>query len=107
MRAIGTTPGQVMAMVLLEASLLGVAGIIVGGGAAWLVNGYFAANGLDLGRWAGGMEFMGLGSVIHPRIEPLEWLYSFLSAEAAVIVSSIWPAWRSARIEPVQAIQFE
>ncbi len=107
MRAIGTTPGQVMTMVLLEAALLGVAGIIVGGGAAWLLNGYLAANGLDLGRWADGMEFMGLGSVIYPRIEPLEWLVSFLSAEAAVIVSSIWPAWRSAGIEPVRAIQFE
>lgn len=107
MRAVGTTPGQVMAMVLLEASLLGLAGVIAGGGAAWLVNGYLEVNGLDLGRWAGGMEFMGLGSVIHPRIEPKEWLVSLLSAEAAVIVSSIWPAWRSARIEPVQAIQFE
>ncbi len=107
MRAVGTTPGQVMAMVLLEASLLGLAGVIAGGGAAWLLNGYLEVNGLDLGRWAGGMEFMGLGSVIHPRIEPKEWLVSFLSAEAAVIVSSIWPAWRSARIEPVKAIQFE
>jgi putative ABC transport system permease protein len=107
MRAVGTTPGQVMVMVLLEASLLGVAGVVVGGGAAWLVNGYYAANGLDFGRWASGMEIMGLGSVIHPRIEPIEWLVSFLSAEAAVIVSSIWPAWRSAKIEPVRAIQFE
>ncbi len=105
MRAVGTTPGQVL--VLLEASLLGVAGIVVGGGAAWLVNGYLAVNGLDLSRWASGMEIMGLGSVIHPRIEPIEWLVSFLSAEVAVIVSSIWPAWRSARIEPVRAIQFE
>ncbi|MBW7997061.1 MAG: ABC transporter permease [Candidatus Glassbacteria bacterium] len=107
MRAVGTTPGQVMVMVMLEAALLGVAGIIVGGGAAWLLNGYLSVNGLNLAKWAGAMEYMGLGSVIHPHIEPLEWLVSFLSAEAAVVVSSIWPAWRSARVEPVKAIQFE
>lgn len=107
MRAVGTTPGQVMVMVLLEAALLGIAGIAVGGGAAWLLNSYLETNGLDLSYWSGAMEWMGLGSVIHPSIEPVEWVVSFVSAEAAVIISSIWPAWRSAKVEPVKALQFE
>lgn len=107
MRAVGTTPGQVMLVVLLEAALLGLVGVAVGGSAAWLLNSYLSTHGLDLSYWSSGMAFMGIPSVIHSEIRPGEWALSFISAEAAVIVASIWPAWRASRLKVVEAIQFE
>ena len=107
MRAVGTTPGQVMLLVLLEASFLGLVGIAAGGSAAWVVNGYFETRGLDLSYWSGAMGFMGISSVVHSNINFSEWVVSFLSAELAVVAASLWPAWRSSRLSPVEAIQFQ
>lgn len=107
MRAVGTTPGQVMLVVLLEATLLGLVGVAVGGSAAWLLNSYLSTHGLDLSYWSSGMAFMGIPSVIHSEIKPGEWALSFISAEAAVIAASVWPAWRASRLKVVEAIQFE
>jgi len=107
MRAVGTTPGQVMLVVLVEAALLGLAGVAVGGSAAWLLNSYLSTHGLDLSNWSSAMGFMGIPNVIHSEIKPGEWALSFLSAEVAVIVASVWPAWRASRLKVVEAIQFE
>ncbi|MEA1997445.1 MAG: FtsX-like permease family protein [Gemmatimonadota bacterium] len=107
MRAVGTTPGQVMLIVLLEAALLGVAGLLSGGSAAWLVTNYLGTHGLNLSRWASGMSFMGISSIIYPDISAGEWTVSLLSAEAAVIAASLWPAWRASRLKPVEAIRLQ
>ncbi len=107
MRAVGTTPGQVMLVVLLEAAMLGLVGVAVGGSAAWLLNSYLSTHGLDLSYWSSGMAFMGIPNVIHSEIRTGEWALSFISAETAVIVASIWPAWRASRLKVVEAIQFE
>jgi len=107
MRAVGTTPGQVMLVVLLEAAMLGLVGVAVGGSAAWLLNSYLSTHGLDLSYWSSGMALMGIPNVIHSEIKSGEWALSFISAEAAVIVASIWPAWRASRLKVVEAIQFE
>jgi len=107
MRAVGTTPGQVMLTVLLEAALLGLVGVAVGGSAAWVLNSYLSTHGLDLSYWSSGMAFMGIPSVVHSEIRPGEWAISFVSAEVAVIVASLWPAWRASRLKVVEAIHFE
>ena len=107
MRAVGTTPGQVMLVVLLEAAMLGLVGVAVGGSAAWLLNSYLSTNGLDLSYWSSGMALMGIPNVVHSEIKSGEWALSFISAEAAVIVASVWPAWRASRLKVVEAIQFE
>jgi putative ABC transport system permease protein len=107
MRAVGTTPGQVMLVVLLEAAMLGLVGVAVGGSAAWLLNSYLSTHGLDLSYWSSGMALMGIPNVVHSEIKSGEWALSFISAEAAVIVASVWPAWRASRLKVVEAIQFE
>jgi len=107
MRAVGTTPGLIMLMVMLESALLGLVGIAVGGGAAWLVNSYLATHGIDLSIWSSALSFMGLSNVIYTRIDLVHWIAAFLSAEGAVILAALWPAWRASRLKPVEAIQFE
>jgi ABC-type lipoprotein release transport system permease subunit len=107
MRAVGTTPAQVMLVVLLEAAMLGMVGVAVGGSAAWLLNSYLSTHGLDLSYWSSGMALMGIPNVIHSEIKTGEWVISFISAEAAVIVASVWPAWRASRLKVVEAIHFE
>jgi putative ABC transport system permease protein len=107
MRALGTTPGRIMLLVLLEAALLGLAGLVLGGTAAWAVNHYLSTDGLNLSRWSSAMSLMGISSIIHSSITLGQWAVSLLSAECAVIVASFWPAWRASRLKPVEAIQFQ
>ena len=107
MRAVGTTPGQIMLMVLLESAMLGLVGIAVGGGSAWLVNAYLETHGVDLSFWSSAMGFMGLSNVIYSKIYLSHWIIAFASAEVAVILAALWPAWRAARLKPVEAIQFQ
>ena len=107
MRAVGTTPGQIMLMVLLESAMLGLVGIAVGGGSAWLVNSYLEIHGIDLSFWSSAMGFMGLSNIIYSKINPIHWIAAFVSAEAAVLVAALWPAWRASRLKPVEAIQFQ
>jgi ABC-type lipoprotein release transport system permease subunit len=107
MRAVGTTPGQIMLLVLLEASFLGLAGLVLGGTAAWVMNHYLSTEGLNLSRWSSAMSLMGISSIVHSSITLGQWAVSLLSAELAVIGASVWPAWRASRLKVVEAIQFQ
>ena len=61
-------------------------------------------DGLDLSAVAEGMAMMGAGSVIYPNLT----LYDMLLANVVVvllgILTSILPAWRASRLDPVRAL---
>jgi len=105
MMALGTEPLQVLRIVLYESLVLSaigiVAGILLGVGVTF----YFSKEGLDLSM------FSGLGSTIPgmvPTIKPLL-LAKNLWQPAIVlfltgVITSLYPARRASRLEPVQAI---
>jgi len=103
LKAIGTRPGQVFMLIVLETLMLSIMSIIVGiiGGLA--ANAYFAEYGItypDPIEW-GGMIIEHMKARITPRTIWIPSLVIFFTA----FVVSIWPALRAARIVPVKALR--
>jgi ABC-type lipoprotein release transport system permease subunit len=110
LQALGLTPGQTGAIVLVEGLTLtavsGFVGVSLGLVATW----YFLGDGLDMSALVGeDMTFSGV--VIDPVIVPLfravriAQVVTFIVAIGAV--ASIYPALRAARIGIAEAMKFE
>ncbi len=110
LQALGLTPGQTGAIVLVEGLTLtavsGFVGVSLGLVATW----YFLGDGLDMSALVGeDMTFSGV--VIDPVIVPLfravriAQVVTFIVAIGAV--ASIYPALRAARIDIAEAMKFE
>ena len=96
--AIGTQPGKLMAIFLSEGLLLGLVGAVVG-----IVISYALVAALNVNPilFNFGREII----TLHPRLELIE-VCSVLGL--AVLVSglaSLQPAWRAARMDPIQALR--
>lgn len=110
LKAIGLRPVQMVSMVLWESAFLGVLaggiGLVLGAGLDLLVVFY----GFDMSAGsADGFEMMGVrfDPIIYGDVTPFS-VYAPISALILVSIgASVWPAWRAARLQPVEAIRTE
>lgn len=110
--ALGARPWRMVRLVLSEAVLLGLWGLVAGtlfgvGLVAWSSH-----HGLDLGALAGEgrggeLSFAGLRwtMVVFPRLEPKTLVRALAAVFATSVVASLWPAARAARLKPVEALR--
>lgn len=103
LRAVGMRPGAVVVQVVLESSLMMLAGVAVGLGLgctfAWLL-----ADGIDLGRWSEGMELAGMRSVLVPDLRVADLVLVAGMSLGFGVLASLYPAWRAVRIKPLEAL---
>ena len=110
LKAIGLRPRQMVAMVLWEsvflAALAGGIGLVIGG----LLDVLVVYVGFDMSAGSpDGFEIMGvrLDPIIYGEVTPFS-LFAPISALVVVsVLASVWPAWRAARLQPVEAIRTE
>lgn len=102
-QALGMRPALIVYQILLESLLLLLLGLAIGNCLA-LITVLPLESGLDVSIVAEGMAMMGAGSVLYPSLT----LYDMLLANTVVIIlgvlTSILPAWRAARLDPVRAL---
>jgi len=100
LRVLGSSRRQVLAQVLAEGALLGVAGSLLG-----LLLGYaLAALALRaFGGDLGGGYFPGVQPSV--RFQPLAALVFFLAGSGIAILGSASPAWEAARARPAPALK--
>jgi len=100
LRVLGSSRRQVLAQVLAEGALLGVAGSLLGLALGYLLAALaLRAFGGDLG----GGYFPGVQPSV--RFQPLAALVFFLAGSGIAILGSASPAWEAARARPAPALK--
>lgn len=110
--ALGTRPMRIVRMIICEAIFIGIIGVAIG-----TVLGYgfvigTAEQGIDMASWGGEgqveeMAYQGLNLPlhIHPRLEPIDTLIGLVAVIVTSLVASVWPAWITGRLEPIEAMR--
>lgn len=97
-RALGATRVAIRSQFLLEALVLSVPGGLLG-----------VAAGSVLARWLGERFASGLlnSSLLHVEVGPREALVGLLAAVVVSVGAGLFPAWRSASVDPAEALRYE
>jgi len=110
--ALGSRPRRLIGMIIIEAILTGLIGVIIGTFLGYLFVVATAGSGIDMASWGGSgevkdMAYKGLNLPLHifPRLELSDTLLGFVAVMFTSLVASIWPAWIAARLEPMEAIR--
>jgi ABC-type lipoprotein release transport system permease subunit len=103
LQALGLKPRLIFVQVVLETVLLVGIGVLVGllAGAGTI---YVFRDGLDLGFLAAGAQWLGAGQVLYPRFVAGEFFGTGLLIWVLGVGTSLWPAWRTVRKTPIDAI---
>lgn len=110
LRTMGAAPGTIIRAFFMSAAAVGIVGTVVGTGLGLLVCANVAAIAGFIGRLSGGqsgaveIEFITSAPV---RVQASEILLVVAIALVLSLAAAAYPAWRSTRIEPVEALRNE
>jgi ABC-type lipoprotein release transport system permease subunit len=105
--AIGMNKKKVFSMIMLESVFLsligGIAGMFVGWGTILLT----AKNGINFTQYAEGMEAFGYSAHVYPEIGAGFFIMVTILVFLTGVASSIYPALKALKLNPVEAIRTE
>jgi putative ABC transport system permease protein len=118
LKAIGFKNRHVLAEILVEGLLIGalggVVGIAAGSAISFVMPTILSRGALGLGRaprtvapTGPGAPSAQTGLSYTPLITPETILVAFALAVAVSVVSSLYPAWRAAKMDPIRALRYE
>jgi len=97
--AIGTKPGKILSLFLIEGLALGVVGSILGILitilATWIIN--LSRISFNFGRQ--------VGLILSPRLDPIDILVISLIVIAVSVAAALHPAIKASRMEPINALR--
>ena len=106
MLAVGTSRARLLRIVVYEAMLLGLLGLVLGNTVGLAVTALFARIGIDLGAFGSAVRTMpGLEDVVYPVIRGDRSVMVSLVVFATACLTSLYPAAKAASLEPVAAIR--
>jgi ABC-type lipoprotein release transport system permease subunit len=109
--ALGSRPNRITFMIVIEALLLGILGVVIGTVFGYLFVFITSHSGIDMAAMAdesvNDFAFMGLNLplLVYPRLEFFDALVGLLAVSVISLVASVWPALMAARLEPVEAMR--
>jgi ABC-type lipoprotein release transport system permease subunit len=106
--ALGMKGRQILAMFLLEAGTLGLAGIVLGLALGGLGIAYLATVGLPIGEAAAAGEASNMityGNILYARFSLPDTVSLSIAGLVITLLAALYPAWFAARLEPGEALQ--
>jgi ABC-type lipoprotein release transport system permease subunit len=104
LRAVGMRPRAVVAQVVIESVLIVSVGLVLGlAVGVWLVS--LLDEGIDLGRWAAGVEMFGIRTVLVPRLLVGDLVLVAVMTVIFGVIASFYPALRAVKIRPLEAMR--
>jgi len=110
LRTMGATRGMILRIFFMTGASVGVIGTIAGG----LLGIAFSANIETIRQWIQGLSGVDLFqaeiyflSQLPARIDPNEVIMVVAMALVLSFLASIYPAWRAARLDPVEVLRYE
>ena len=102
-QALGMRPSLILYQILLESTLLLLIGLGIGNALA-LATVKPLESGLDISIVAEGMAMMGASSTLYPKLTSSDMLLANSVVILLGVLTSVLPAWRAARLDPVRAL---
>jgi ABC-type lipoprotein release transport system permease subunit len=103
--ALGMKARQIMALFLLEGSLIGLVGAVIGCAIAVVLTMIIGRVGIDVSYTSGMGEATALlGGRIYPTINATDIISRAVTVVIIAALASLYPAWQASRKEPAQAL---
>ncbi|ALZ85727.1 MULTISPECIES: lipoprotein-releasing ABC transporter permease subunit [Pseudomonas] len=110
LRTLGATPGQIMAVFMVQGTVIGLVGTLIGGVlgviAALNVSSWIAALERLVGHklFGGDMYFI---SNLPSRLEVEDVVLIAVAALSMSFLATLYPAWRASRTSPAEALRYD
>jgi ABC-type lipoprotein release transport system permease subunit len=105
--AIGMNRRKIFMMIMLESIFLSIVGGFAGMGLGGAVIAATAKNGINLMKYSEGMEAFGYSAHLFPTIDAQFFITTTILIVLTGIISSIYPARKALKLNPVEAIRTE
>jgi len=105
MLALGCRPWRLAGMVVIEAIMLGLAGVLLGALIGLTLVSYFHEVGIDLSSQMTTVTRFYIEPVVHTEINTDHLMDTMLAVLLAACLAAVWPAVRAMRLEPVAALR--
>lgn len=103
--AIGMNHRRIFKMIMWETIFLTAVGAVAGMLAGWAITEILANTGIHFAEWGEGFEAIGFAARVYPVITPEFFMMILVMVIATAVISSVLPARKALKLNPVEALR--